>query len=294
MVKKDDAFPFRQHTKIELLEEYEKMRSKLNDVTEIIFPIPYSRIGYKCSNNFFQYERMKTPSWNNIDCFTFWSKKKDKIIAFHESRKHLNSRDLMATTIFMKHAPAQFPPYIAGLIYKYFNAKKVLDPFAGWGDRCLAAMAMGISYTGIDCNTNLIPLYEAMIDFFPHKGKVRMMFDKCENVDLSKIDFDFIFTSPPFFHEFKNKMELVEHYHNSEKDYSDFISECLLKLIMNIIKTKPEVWICLNITEMMYDDLEPIIGKCNKIITFKSASNLSGKNHSKTSLNNVYCYNYNL
>ena len=294
MVKKKDEFPFRKHDDEELMIEYEKMKLKLENIDSITFPIPYSRIGYKCSNNFFQYERIKTPSWNNIDCYNFWMRKKDKIIAFHESRKHLNSRDLMATAIFMKHAPAQFPPFIAGLIYKYFDAKKVLDPFAGWGDRCLAAMALGISYTGIDCNDNLIPLYKEMIDFYPHDGKIKMMFEKCENVDLKKIDFDFIFTSPPFYHEFKNNMELVEHYNACEKDYDTFMSECLLKLITNVINTKPHVWICLNITEMMYDDLEPIIGKCNKIITFKSASNLSGKNHSKTSLNNVYCYNYNL
>jgi len=294
MVKRNDDFPFRKHTKEELLQEYEKMKDKLTSIETITFPIPYSRIGYKCSNNFFQYERMKTPSWNNIDCYNFWFKKKEKIIEFHESRKHLNSRDLMATTIFMKHAPAQFPPFIAGIIYKYFDAKKVLDPFAGWGDRCLAAMAMGISYTGIDCNINLKPLYEKMINFFPHEGKVKMIFEKCEKVNLKKIDFDFIFTSPPFYHEFKNNIELVEHYKGCEENYEIFITECLLKLIMNVIEVKPKTWICLNITEVMYEDLEPIIGKCSKIITFKSASNLSGKNHSKTSLNNIYCYNYNL
>ena len=55
----------------------------------------------------------------------------------------------------MNHPPAQFPPFLAGQIYKYFDATNILDPYAGWGDRCIAAMALDINYIGIDSNTHL-------------------------------------------------------------------------------------------------------------------------------------------
>ena len=62
------TFPWRKHNKNELLDEYEKLKHKLENII-IKFPIPYLRSGMKCSNIFFQKERLKTPSQNKISCF---------------------------------------------------------------------------------------------------------------------------------------------------------------------------------------------------------------------------------
>jgi hypothetical protein len=51
--------------------------------------------------------------------------------------------------------PFQFPPYVAGMVYRYFNAKNVFDPYTGWGDRCLGEMVLGINYIGCDSNNHV-------------------------------------------------------------------------------------------------------------------------------------------
>lgn len=140
---------FRKYTKSELLEEFEKLRS--NTLT-----LKRSNVGYKCSNKFFQKERFNCSSWNHVTTVEYWKKNKDRL---EEMSKKYN-RDIFGIIQFMNHTPSQFPPNIAQYLYKFFGATSVLDPFAGWGDRCLAAMT-------------------------------------CD-VDISQIVFDFVFTSPPF------------------------------------------------------------------------------------------------
>lgn len=284
MDNNNDDFPWRKHTKDELINEYEKLKNKLNN-TDIIFPIPYSRIGYKCSNNFFQYERIKTPSQGKKSCFDFWQTNKEKI---EKNNKLTSSHDLFTTIVFMNHAPSQFPIFIAGQIYKYFKTKKVLDPFAGWGDRCLAAMALDIDYTGIDINTNLEPLYDNMISTYESKSKIKIIFKNCNKVNINRINYDLIFSSPPYWND-KNK--LLEKYYNCENDYEIFMNDCLIPFIIKSLQKNPNIWVCLNIPPQMYNDIKKTkIGVCKKIIRFNTGSNTNGKNHSKNLTNCIYCF----
>ena len=63
--------------------------------------------------------------------------------------------DLFGIIVFLNKAPSQFSIITACWTYKFFNANTVLDPFSGWGDRCIAAMSMNVDYTGCDSNDNL-------------------------------------------------------------------------------------------------------------------------------------------
>lgn len=59
-----------------------------------------------------------------------------------------------------------FKASLAYLVYTKLFARKavnILDPCAGWGDRLVAAMASGSSYTGVDANPSLGPCYQAII-----------------------------------------------------------------------------------------------------------------------------------
>ena len=151
-------FPWRQLNKAELLYEYNKLRKKVNE--PIIFPIPRSIIGYICSNNFFQKERLSTRRSSNckMSAIEYWNTPKGKKATLTNSSKH--NRDIFNSLVFLSHAPAQFPIVAAGKLYKYFNANTVFDPYAGWGDRCLAAMATDIDYIGVDSNKNLEKSYK--------------------------------------------------------------------------------------------------------------------------------------
>lgn len=55
-----------------------------------------------------------------------------------------------------EHSP--FPKEIASLCFEYFmrDASQVFDPFAGWGERGLAAKENGVNYTGYDLSPDAI------------------------------------------------------------------------------------------------------------------------------------------
>lgn len=91
-------------------------------------------------------------------------------------------------------------------IYRYFNAKKILDSSAGWGDRLIAALACGASYTGVDPSSCLAPLYKKIIKTLSPEVSDKLSytvigkpFEKVTKDELGKSDYDLAFTSPPFF-----------------------------------------------------------------------------------------------
>lgn len=74
------SFPFRKYTKNDLIKEYNSLKEKLM-LEKINSQLKYSRIGSKCSNKFFQYERIKTPSQGKISCYEYWLKNKKKLLS---------------------------------------------------------------------------------------------------------------------------------------------------------------------------------------------------------------------
>lgn len=278
-------FPWRNHSKKELLDEFTKLKNKINNDEISIKNLKSSRVGLKCSNYFFQYERLKTPTHGNKkSCHDLWKDNKNKIIEYVE--KNELKYDLFTTICFLKNPSSQFPIYVACQIYKYFNAKNVLDPYAGWGDRCLAAMSLDINYTGIDSNDKLKKHYDKMINLYPTKSDIEIIYDKSENINLNEIIFDLVFTSPPYWN--LNK-KITEKYNDCETDYNNFMTNSLIPIIKKCLKKK-NIWICINIPENMYDDLIKYIRKCDKIIKFGSRQNSKNCDHGKLKLNSIYCY----
>jgi hypothetical protein len=147
-------------------------------------------------------------------------------------------------------------------LYKKYNAKSVLDPTAGWGGRMLGAWSLGINYTGIDTNIEMKQAYVDMIAFLEEETgfnnelfevvknyKLQMIWQSCLDVDFSKIDYDFVLTSPPYVN-----LEIYEHmgeWDNDEAFYRGFFIPLWQKCVDNI-KTGGHV--CFNISPKMYKD----------------------------------------
>jgi hypothetical protein len=79
-----------------------------------------------------------------------------------------------------------------------------LDSSAGWGDRLIAAIACGASYTGVDPSSCLAPLYKKIIRILAPSNEssynvIGKPFEKVTKDELGKSDYDIAFTSPPFF-----------------------------------------------------------------------------------------------
>ena len=155
-----------------------------------------------------------------------------------------------------------FKSTTAKYLYKKYNAKSVLDPTAGWGGRMLGAWALGIDYTGIDTNTNMKPAYDKMTEYLSSYNQfnnplfeqenntdLKMIWDSALDVDFSKIDYDFVLTSPPYVN-----LEIYEHmdkWTSDEAFYKEFFIPLWQKSVDNI---KKGGHVCFNISPKMYDD----------------------------------------
>jgi hypothetical protein len=97
------------------------------------------------------------------------------------------------------HNAPQFKPAAAAAVIKFFNAKSVLDPCAGWGDRLVAACACGVRYVGVDPNSSNFEGYSGIIRRYGKSGYAEV-FEECfEDFDAGESRFDLAFTSPPYF-----------------------------------------------------------------------------------------------
>lgn len=283
-----NKFPWRIYTEEELKLEYERLKRKVKET--IKFPIKFSSIGFKCSNCMFQYERMNTPGIGRPSTIDYWKKSKETVIKFSNKE----NRDCFSTLNYFNHSPSQFPIVIASKIYRYFSAKNIFDPFAGWGDRCLASMALGINYTGIDCNKKLVEPYRKLLKMYGSSDiesdigtnvlsnkEVKIIFDRCENVDskiLEDIKFDLVLTSPPFW----KKGKMLERYQDIEIPYSTFMTTCLIPILRKCFDYGEKgSYICLYIPNSMYKDLLKNFGECNQVLLFKT---------NRQTVSNLYCW----
>lgn len=154
-----------------------------------------------------------------------------------------------------------FKASTAKYLYKKYNAKSVLDPTAGWGGRMLGAWALDIDYIGIDTNTEMRLAYDSMINYLndfnefdnsllqvKRNSTLNMIWDSCLNVDFSKLNYDFVLTSPPYVN-----LEIYEHMEEWDCDedfYTNFFIPLWQKCTDNI---KAGGYVCFNISPKMYD-----------------------------------------
>jgi hypothetical protein len=167
-----------------------------------------------------------------------------------------------------------FKSTTAKYLYKKYNATHVLDPTMGWGGRMLGAWALDIDYTGIDTNVEMKPAYDGMTEFLRTKAKtfgnglmeeetkshLTTIWQSCLDVDFSKIDYDFVLTSPPYIN-----LEMYEHMELWDSDtafYKKFFIPLWQKCMDHI---KPNKFVCFNISPKMYDNaLAHGLPACNK------------------------------
>jgi len=218
---KAPPFPFKTITKDDALRGFYRMKES---------PGVYSQAADNASNRFFQRKRYKTKREGiSTTPLQDWKKKtyRERLLRIIKSIykvasfKTFSIRDsfIRSSIRFAGWNVAQFHPSNAAIVYDTFKPKHIVDFSSGWGDRCVAAMALDIDYTGIDANHTLKPHYQKMIQFYSKHStsKVKMHFQRSETFDFSKIPkpYDMIMTSPPFFIlEQYNKMPVYDQFNN--------------------------------------------------------------------------------
>jgi hypothetical protein len=260
------AKELRDINKKEAIESYQELK-EINKKSPDL-----SRVGLKALDYFFLHHRIKAKTKRHI---SFYEAIQDKNIVKHldelvirykklDPHKNYDKVGLLKARyqVFQLYYGTinQFRPTIAKWVYTQLKpVVGILDFSAGWGGRLIAAMSMGIPYTGIDANKKLEKSYRDMIKTYEPDAKVTMIFKPSEEVDFSKFKYDLIFTSPPYF--------MLEEYekmpaYKSKQDFLDkFFIPVTLSAWNNLISGGN---MALNMPEEMYEAVKGLLPKIKK------------------------------
>jgi hypothetical protein len=254
--------------KKEAKEDFESLKAlDCKDITN------FSRTGLKCLDYYFLHHRIKAKTRRHI---SFADAVKDKKIMnyLNEKSKKVRAKNFSKLTrkeklrarynLFQLYYGSinQFRPAEAKRLYCRLEPKVgILDFSAGWGGRCLAAMAYGIPYIGIDANTNLKKSYEQMIHAIDidKDAKVHLLFQPSETVDFSKYKYDLVFTSPPYF--------MIEEYEKMPQYGSKdgFLEKFFKPVVLNAWNhLQSPGMMALNMPKEMYDAVKGILPPLHK------------------------------
>ena len=256
----------RDITKEEAIQSFTKLKSlSCKDIS------PHSRIGLPCLDYFFLKHRIKAKTKRHI---SFFESLKDKELLKYintkiEQIKNLNKSDLSQDELLRQRYSVfqlyygtinQFRPTEAKRIYCTLKPTiGVLDFSAGWGGRCLGAMAYGIPYMGIDANKNMKKSYEDMIRMINPEKEVTMTFQPSETVDFSNFKYDLVFTSPPYFT--LEEYEKMPDYGSKE----GFLEKFFRPVVLNAWKyLSSSGHMALNMPKEMYDSVKGILPPISK------------------------------
>jgi hypothetical protein len=308
--KSPPPFPWRTYTKKELDDDFQKLRQRiLDDPITPSTPIKRPLVGYKCTNAFFQKERLRVRSQNKPSAIDYWKKN------YRYVTRYNSNNDMFGRVVFLSFAPSEFSAYAAGAVYAYFmrlldktpETFTVQDFYSGWGNRMLGAMALGVRYIGCDANTRLEKPYAKLAAFgrgqtpnqpaepqiVDHRestkprwraGGTALYFQRSETLPASLIPakgVDIVFSSPPFFDG-----NLVEEYPETESDYETFMRTSLVPIMRRCLAAK--IWVCLYIPTNMYNDLKKEFGSAKK--KFKFVAKMNNLNGAYSNSNIIYCW----
>jgi len=242
------------------------------------------RIGNDCVDYFTFAERLNTKGKYNINFYDFienmdeFKKKKfiQNMFLYYENTKNKNNKKnkwVVYKEIYNICISAIniFRPIIAIEIYKKFQPTTILDFTCGWGGRLLGACALNIhKYIGIDINKNLEPAYNKMIEFLNknnNKTEIQLFFNDALKIDYTKLDYDLVFTSPPYF--FLERYSLNTKYNSKDEMINNFYKPLFKKTFESL---KKEGYYCLNINKEIYDEIAiPLFGKAIEEIPLKKS-----------------------
>jgi tRNA1(Val) A37 N6-methylase TrmN6 len=247
---------------------------------------PRCRIGNDIVDYFTFCQRLETKGKYNASFFDFlenieeYKKKKfiKNMLQYYEDVKNKNKTKneyIVYKEVYNICISAIniFRPLMAMEVYAKYQPTTVLDFCAGWGGRLVGACALNIKeYIGIEMNKDLEEPYTNLISFMKEEErkvdtKIRMYFEDATKFDFSKIEYDMVLTSPPYYS--------LEKYPNNEvyKSKKEMNAQFYEPLIKNSYKhLKPGGHFCLNINKEIYDDVcIALLGPATTIMPFKKS-----------------------
>jgi len=155
-------------------------------------------------------------------------------------------------------------------LYTKYNAKKVLNFCAGWGGSTVAASALHLdSHYGIDVNSDLQEPYVNMIAYLSTKSHTKnyIHIGDALTVDYTKIDYDTVFSSPPYYfiEKYANNTTYTSKKEMDEQFYKPLFSKTYAGL-------QKGGYYIINICQEVYDNvLKNLLGEATEMFPFKKS-----------------------
>ena len=265
--------------------EQNAIQSYLDLADEKTIPPNTSKKGNKFVDYFTFLERLETTGKGGMSFWDFWEKKSEymkkqyvkNLIAYYRKNGNTNVvKQFFQIFQIYFGSISIFKPVIAMNIYHRFKPTSILDFTMGWGGRLVGATALNIpNYIGIDLNKNLEKPYKEMVKTIKELGtdtNIKLIFKDALKVDYSKLNYDMVFTSPPYYN--------VEIYRGTnkmtKKEWNEKLYKPLFTETWKYLKTGGHY--ILNVPIEVYDNvLINLLGKADIFIPLNIKRPMSKK-----------------
>ena len=255
---------------------------------------PRNRFGANFVDFFTMSRRLATVGKEGISFYEFWSRKSEykkkryiqNILDSYKERGSNQNELQIFWRIFNLYfgSISIFKTVIAMNVYCRYKPTSVLDMTMGWGGRLVGCAALNIpKYTGIDLNTRLERPYADMVAALkPYSTtKFDLRFKNALDVDYSKIDYDLVLTSPPYY-----DIEQYEGQPVMDKDTWD--SEFYTPLFERTWKhLKRGGHYCLNIPAEIYERVaKKVLGPADELLPMPKGQRTAEERYKEF----IYCW----
>ena len=155
-------------------------------------------------------------------------------------------------------------------IYKKYKGRRVLNFCAGWGGTAVAAAALKIdAFYGIEINSNLKGSYERMVSYLATKSPTKMdiRIEDALSTDYTTMDYDLVFTSPPYYalEKYPNNTK-----YNSREDMNDLFYRPVFEATYNGLQ--PGGHYVINVCREVYEKvLKELFGEACETFPLKKS-----------------------
>ena len=263
-----------------MMKDYEKLEKFNCDKIQSKDFKPLTQVGADFINYFTMKDRLETKGNKGINFYDFWEKRSElekkkyiiNLMNYYKKRGSKQSQEQIWYRIFNIYYGSIniFKPTIAMMIYCRFKPKHILDYTMGWGGRLVGACALDIpEYTGIDLNKSIEPAYNKMVSVLKtvSSTKINLKFQNALYVDYSKMNYDLVLTSPPYYNieEYKGSKNI-----SKEKWDKEFYEPIFRKTYDGL---KSGGHYCLNVPDDVYKNVcIKVLGKASMFIPLPKSS----------------------
>jgi hypothetical protein len=243
-------------------------RSKIgNDVVDYFTFIPRLETKGKYDVNYFEFLA-------NLDIFrekkfiqnmlTYYETVKNKNKTKHDYKVYKEVYNICISAINIMR------PLNCMEIYAKYDAKKVLNFCAGWGGSTVSASALNLdAWYGVEINSDLKEPYDNMMTYLRTKSdtKLSVWFGDAVDFEYSSIEYDTVFSSPPYYFLEKYANNVV---YESKKDMDEkFYKPVFAKTFAHL---KPGGHYIINICKEVYDNvLKKLLGEAHEVFPLKKS-----------------------